>query len=60
MGSYLTLISHSRRTKTSLNGWTVLIDVAIIMLEFSTLMVGFTIVLLGVSNVMPSCRSFEF
>ncbi|WZY93846.1 hypothetical protein YC2023_066175 [Brassica napus] len=38
-----------RITKTSLNGWTVRIDVAIIMLEFSTLMAGFTIVVLGVN-----------
>ena len=52
MDSYLTVIFHSRSTETSLNGWTVLTDVTIIRLEFSTLMVGFTTFLLGVSNVM--------
>ena len=60
MGSYLTVIFHSRSTETSLNGWTVLTDVTIIMPEFATLRVGFTIVLLGFCNLMPSCRSFEF
>ncbi|WZY99840.1 hypothetical protein YC2023_072169 [Brassica napus] len=38
MGSYLTVIFHSRSTETSLNGWTVLTDVSIIRLEFATLM----------------------
>ncbi|KAF2540436.1 hypothetical protein F2Q68_00031221 [Brassica cretica] len=37
MSSYLTVIFHSRSTETSLNGWTVLTDVTIIMLEFATL-----------------------
>ena len=60
MGSYLTVIFHSRSTETILNGWTVLTDVTIIRLEFATLMVGFTTVLLGVSNLIPSFRSFEF
>ena len=60
MGSYLTVIFHSRSTKTRLNVWTVLTDVTIIMLEFATLMVGFTTALLRVSNVMPSYHSFEF
>ncbi|KAF3569751.1 hypothetical protein F2Q69_00058515 [Brassica cretica] len=60
MGSYLTVIFHSRSTETSLNGLTLLTDVTIIRLEFATLMVGFTTVLLGVSNLMPSCRSSEF
>ncbi|KAF3496570.1 hypothetical protein DY000_02052357 [Brassica cretica] len=46
-------------TETSLNGLTVLTDVTIFMLEFATLMVGFTVVLLGDSNVMPSCCSFK-
>ena len=60
MGSYLTVIFHSRSTETSLNGLTLLTDITIIRLEFATLMVGFTTVLLGVSNLMPSCRSSEF
>ena len=60
MGSYLTVIFHSRSTETRLNGWTVLTGITIIMLEFATFMVGFTTALLRVSNVMPSRRSFEF
>ena len=60
MGSYLTVILHSRSNETSLNGWTVLTDISIIRLEFATLMVGFTTVLLRLSNLMSSCRSFEF
>ena len=60
VGSYLTVIFHSRSTETSLNGWTVLTDVTIIRLQFATLMVGFTAVLLGISNLMPSCHSFKF
>ena len=30
MGSYLTVIFHSRITKTSLNGWTIFNDVTIV------------------------------
>ena len=60
MGSYLTVIFHRRSTETSLNGLTLLTDVTIIRLEFATLMVGFTTVLLEVSNLMPSCLSSEF
>ncbi|KAF3576663.1 hypothetical protein DY000_02030198 [Brassica cretica] len=40
---------ESKSTEASLNGWTVLTDVTIIRLEFATLMVGFTTVLLGVT-----------
>ncbi|KAG5383494.1 hypothetical protein IGI04_034964 [Brassica rapa subsp. trilocularis] len=49
MGSYLTVIFRSRSTETRLNRWTVLTGVTIFMLEFATLMVGFTTVLLGVN-----------
>ena len=60
MGSYLTVIFRSRSTETSFNGRTKIADVSIIMLEFVTLMVGFTTVLLGVSNLMTSYHYFEF
>ncbi|KAG5407849.1 hypothetical protein IGI04_013968 [Brassica rapa subsp. trilocularis] len=43
---YLTVIFHSRSTETSLNGWSVLTEVIIIMIKFATLMVGFTTVLI--------------
>ena len=48
MGSYLTVIFHSRSTETSLNGLTLLTDVTIIRLECATLMVGFTTAMLRI------------
>ncbi|KAG5375842.1 hypothetical protein IGI04_040438 [Brassica rapa subsp. trilocularis] len=67
MGSYPTVIFHSRSTETSLNGWTVFTDVTVTRLEFATLMVGLTTVMLGrdiwdigyISNTSPNSCVIE-